>query len=208
MGDPQQGYTNAMLAWTPGGAQPYRYDKHHLVPFGEFIPPLFRWFVDLMNIPLGDFNRGALGQGAFEWAGQRVAPNICYEDLFGEELARGFADPARAPTVLVNVSNLGWFGDGVALDQHLHIARMRALELERPLVLVTNTGISAVVDASGHVTHALPRGQRAALHATVQGREGRTPYAIWSAQWGLLPLALLALLVLGGAIHRRSLSKP
>jgi apolipoprotein N-acyltransferase len=65
------------------------YDKHHLVPFGEFIPPLFKWFTEMMNIPLGDFNRGALGQPSFEWQGQRIAPNICYEDLFGEELAHG-----------------------------------------------------------------------------------------------------------------------
>jgi apolipoprotein N-acyltransferase len=75
----------------------YRYDKHHLVPFGEFIPPLFRWFTDLMRIPLGDFSRGALVQPAWAWSGQRVAANICYEDLFGEELAAAFTDRARPP---------------------------------------------------------------------------------------------------------------
>ena len=66
----------------------YYFDKHHLVPFGEFVPPGFRWFINLMNIPLGDFNRGAVGQPPFEWRGERLAPNICYEDLFGEELGQ------------------------------------------------------------------------------------------------------------------------
>jgi apolipoprotein N-acyltransferase len=94
----------------------YRYDKHHLVPFGEFIPPGFRWFTEMMNIPLGDFNRGPLvARRRSRCAAQRVAPNICYEDLFGEELARRFTDPATAPTVLANVSNIGWFGDTIAV---------------------------------------------------------------------------------------------
>ena len=72
--------------WTESGPDGQAYTKQHPVPFGEFIPPLFRWFTDMMNIPLGDFNRGAVGQASFEWLGQRLAPNVCYEDLFGEEL--------------------------------------------------------------------------------------------------------------------------
>jgi apolipoprotein N-acyltransferase len=168
----------------------YRYDKHHLVPFGEFVPPLFRWFVNLMHIPLGDFNRGALGQASWPVAGQRVAPNICYEDLFGEELAAAFRDPAQAPTVLVNLSNIGWFGDTVAIDQHLHISRLRALELGRPMLRATNTGATAVIDHQGRVTHQLPRLSRDRLEATVQGRSGSTPYARWSTRWGLWPLWL------------------
>jgi len=112
----------------PGAAAPYRYDKVHLVPFGEFIPTGFRWFTNLMNIPLGDFSRGPLDAPSLQAGSQRVAPNICYEDLFGEELAVRFRDPARAPTVLVNLSNIGWFGDTIALPQHLSIARMRAME--------------------------------------------------------------------------------
>jgi apolipoprotein N-acyltransferase len=204
LGDSRSGYTNSAMALQDGAA-PWRYDKRHLLPFGEFIPTGFHWFTRALNIPLGDFRRGAVQQPALVWQGQRLAINICYEDVFGEELAADFADPAQSPHVLVNLSNLGWFGDGVALDQHLHIARLRALEFERPLVLVTNTGISAVVDATGRVTHALPRGQRAVLPASVQGREGRTPYATWSAELGLAPLALAALLVLGLAARRRSL---
>jgi len=96
LGDADIGYTNSALGFAPGQAKPYRYDKHHLVPFGEFIPPFFRWFTEMMNIPLGDFSRGGVGQPSFAWAGQRFAPNICYEDLFGEELAARFADAAQA----------------------------------------------------------------------------------------------------------------
>ncbi len=101
LGNAREGYTNSVLGWRPAaGAAPepaYVYHKHHLVPFGEFIPPLFKWFTEMLNIPLGDFNRGTLGQPSFEWQGQRIAPNICYEDLFGEELAARFSDPAQAP---------------------------------------------------------------------------------------------------------------
>ncbi|MES3001766.1 MAG: apolipoprotein N-acyltransferase, partial [Pseudomonadota bacterium] len=99
LGGYQEGYSNSVIGLAPG-APPYRFDKHHLVPFGEFTPALFKWFTRMMNIPLGDFDRGPLGQSAFEWQGQRLAPNICYEDLFGEELAIQFADEAKAPTIL------------------------------------------------------------------------------------------------------------
>lgn len=206
LGNAADGYANAMWGITPvqagraiqrlaDGASPaaldegdgavYRYAKHHLVPFGEFIPPMARWFVAMMNIPLGDFNRGALKQLSFEWAGQRIAPNICYEDLFGEELAQRFANPAQAPTVMVNLSNLGWFGNTVALDQHLHISRLRALELERPMVRATNTGATVVVNHLGQVTHAHPRALAGELAAMAVGRDGLTPYARWAGQSGL-----------------------
>ena len=200
LGNRLEGYTNSVAGLAPGQRVPYRYDKHHLVPFGEFVPPFFRWFTELMNIPLGDFNRGALGQPSFAWAGQRWAPNICYEDLFGEELGARFADPAQAPTVFVNVSNIGWFGDSLAIDQHLQISRMRALEFARPMLRATNTGATVAIDHRGQVTHALPRLTRAALEAEVEGRSGLTPYAHWVSRWGLGPLwALCGLgLLLGG----------
>jgi apolipoprotein N-acyltransferase len=173
----------------------YRYDKQHLVPFGEFIPPLFRWFTELMNIPLGDFNRGAANQASFAWQGQRLAPNICYEDLFGEELGARFADPALAPTVFVNVSNIGWFGNGLAIDQHTQISRLRALEFARPMVRATNTGATVVIDHQGQVTAALPRATRGVLRADVEGRHGITPFAWWVSRWGLWPAWLLGVLI-------------
>jgi len=194
LGSLREGYTNSAVGLAPGGAV-YRFDKHHLVPFGEFIPPLFRWFTDLMNIPLGDFNRGPLGQPTFDWRGERLAPNICYEDLFGEELAAQFIDPARAPTILVNISNIGWFGDTVAIDQHLQISRMRTLEFRRPMIRATNTGATAIIDERGRVLRLLPRLTRGVLTGEVQGRDGVTPYARWVSHFGLLPLWLFALAV-------------
>ncbi len=208
LGSLKQGYTNSALSWTPGAREPLRYDKHHLVPFGEFIPTGFRWFTDLMQIPLGDFRRGALVQPTLDWAGQRIAPNICYEDLFGEELARGFADPARAPTVLLNLSNIAWFGDTVAIDQHRQISRLRALELQRPMLRATNTGATVAIDHLGRVTHELPRLTRGVLEAEVEGRTGLTPYARWAGRFGLWPLAGLCLAIVLLAWRRSGLSRP
>lgn len=203
LGNFEQGFTNSVEGWKPGQMQPYLYSKHHLVPFGEFIPPLFRWFTDLMNIPLGDFNRGNLGQPSMTWAGERLSPNICYEDLFGEELGAHFGNAAAAPTVLVNFSNIGWFGDSVAIDQHLAISRMRALEFERPMLRATNTGATVVIDHRARVVHALAPFDRAVLQGRVQGREGLTPYARWVHALGLTPLTLLCLAALLVAWLRR-----
>jgi len=203
LGSLQAGYTNSVIGLMPG-AEVYQFDKHHLVPFGEFIPPLFRWFTDMMNIPLGDFNRGPLGQPPFEWQGQRLAPNICYEDLFGEELGAQFADPARAPTIFVNVSNIAWFGNSVAIDQHLHISRMRAIEFQRPMIRATNTGATVIIDHQGRVTHSLPRHTRGVLTGEVVGQTAITPYAWWVSRLGLWPLWLLALAPAAfGAWHQR-----
>ena len=157
----------------------------------------------MMNIPLGDFNRGALGQPSMAWAGERLSPNICYEDLFGEELGAHFGNAATAPTVLVNFSNIGWFGDSVAIDQHLAISRMRALEFERPMLRATNTGATVAIDHRGVVTQALVPYERAVLQASVQGREALTPFARWVHAAGLVPLCLAALAVLAVAWIRR-----
>lgn len=195
LGNYSQGYTNSVVGLAPGMAEPWRYDKHHLVPFGEFIPPLFKWFIRLLHIPLGDFNRGDVGQPSFTFQGQRLAANICYEDLFGEELGVRFLEAEHAPTIFVNVSNIGWFGDSVAIDQHLNISRMRALEFQRPFVRATNTGATVIIDHTGKITAELPRLTRGVLEGEVQGRTGVTPYAWWVARLGLWPwwIAIAAL---------------
>ena len=190
LGDSKNGYTNSVIGFMPSQAKIQRYDKHHLVPFGEFIPPLFRWFTNLMHIPLGDFNRGSLGQASFPMRGQRLAVHICYEDLFGEELATRFGAGLQVPTVLVNVSNLAWFGPSIALDQHLGIARMRTLEFQLPMVRATNTGASALIDHRGVVFARLPYTVAGVLEGEVQGRIGTTPFAWWASRWGLWPLWL------------------
>jgi apolipoprotein N-acyltransferase len=169
-------YTNSLFGITPGSRELYRYDKHHLVPFGEFIPWGFRWFVALMNIPLGDFARGAPVQKPFLVHNQPVAVDICYEDIFGEEIARSIRESDTPAGVLVNSTNLAWFGDTIALDQHLQIARMRSLETGRPMLRATNTGTTAAIDARGNVIARLAPYTVGSIDVTVQGTSGNTPY--------------------------------
>ena len=210
MGGYAQGYSNAVLGFKPstgvGLVAPFQYNKNHLVPFGEFIPPFAKWFIDLMQIPLGTFNRGGLDQPTFNWQGQRLGLNICYEDLFGEELAHGFANPATAPTILVNVSNIAWFGNTVAIDQHLNIARLRSMELGRSSIRATNTGATVIIDAQGQVTQSLERHTRGALVGQVWGSTVITPYAWWVSRFWLWPLWLLGVgvLVLSWLSQRRT----
>jgi apolipoprotein N-acyltransferase len=187
-------YTNSVAGIGPQG-QGYRYDKHHLVPFGEFIPLGFRWFVDMMQIPLGDFTRGAAVQPPFAVKDQLVLPNVCYEDVFGEEIATQLRGAPKPATLLLNVSNLAWYGQSTAIPQHLQISRMRALETGRPMLRATNNGATAIIDAKGVVRNALAPYRRGTLSGTVQGMAGTTPYIRFG---NYLFLALCAL-ALGGA---------
>jgi apolipoprotein N-acyltransferase len=192
-------YTNSVFGIGPGFEGLYRYDKHHLVPFGEFIPLGFRWFVDMMKMPLGDFRRGGLAQPPLPVRGITVAPNICYEDLFGEEIARTLRNQPRPANILANVTNLAWFGDTIALDQHLQISRMRALESRRPMLRATNTGMTAVVGPDGTVQARLATFSNDTLSARVQGTQGLTPYV----RWGNVPPLLACLLVIALAAWPR-----
>ena len=148
------------------------YSKVHLVPFGEFVPPGFRWFVDSMSIPLADFSRGSVAQRPLAVAGERIAVNICYEDAYGDEIVRQLPEA----TLLVNVSNVAWFGDSLAPGQHLQIARMRALETGRMMLAATNTGITAAIAADGAVLARLPQFSAGKLEIEARGRTGATPY--------------------------------
>ena len=204
-------YANSAIGVAPSlKAAPYRYDKHHLVPFGEFIPPGARWFVEMMNIPLGDFSRGSLLQEPFAVRDQWVIPNICYEDLFGEEIAAqiaaGNAPGKHQATILLNMSNIAWFGDSIAVPQHLQISQMRAIETGRPMLRATNTGATAVINPKGEVLAQLPPFERDVLASTVQGYSGLTPYI----RYGNTPIVGLALLMLGTGwlISRAKAHKP
>lgn len=192
-------YYNSVVSM--GTAAPQVYRKVHLVPFGEFVPPGFRWFIDLMHIPLGDFARGPAKQPPMVVAGERVAVNVCYEDVFGEELIHALP----AATLMVNVSNDAWFGDSFAPWQHLQISQMRALETGRWWLRANNTGITAILDQRGHVRAALPPFTTDVLHATAQGRIGLTPYARWgnAAVLVLAGVALVAAGVWGRSARRR-----
>lgn len=188
------GYTNGAVVITPE-LSVQAYSKVHLVPFGEYIPPGFDWFFGLVNIPMADFIAGAPGQKPLVVAGQKIMPNICYEDLFGEEILAG----VPAATVLVNLSNTAWFGDSLAQPQHLQIARMRALETGRPMLRATNTGMTAAVAPDGSVAAVLPPFVAAALTVEVRGYTGRTPFS----QVGNRLVVLLAFVACAPALKAR-----
>jgi apolipoprotein N-acyltransferase len=185
-------YANSVKGFSPTG-QAYRFDKQHLVPFGEFVPAGFRWFVDMMRIPLGDMTRGAQVQAPFAVKDQLVLPNICYEDVFGEEIALQLRSAPRPATILLNVSNLAWFGESVAIPQHLQISQMRAIETGRPMLRATNSGATAHIDGRGKVVAALPNYTHGTLASTVQGMGGMTPF-IRFGNYTMLVLAALALI--------------
>lgn len=184
-------YFNSVMGLGSASNNIYRYDKHHLVPFGEFIPVGAHWFINLMHIPLGDFTRGDLIQAAMPVKDQWILPNICYEDLFGEEIASQLkaAQQQGKPvaSILLNVSNIAWFGDTIALPQHLQISQMRTLETGRPMLRATNTGTTAIINAQGQLVDALPAFERASLSGQVQGMQGQTPYVLFG---NVLPVGL------------------
>lgn len=196
LGNADDGFVNSVVALDghPGGG--YHYGKRHLLPFGEFIPPGFGWFVRALGIPMDSQARGD-HQRPWSVAGQRLRPLICYEILFGEDFVPSAAS-TDAATVFVNVSNLAWFGHLMVQDQHLQFSQMRALEFQRAVVHSTNTGATAVVDHRGAVTMRLPPLVRGVLEAEVEGRSGSTPYARWLEALGLWPLWIAALIALLG----------
>ena len=194
-------YYNSVLSFGMAPTQTYR--KSHLVPFGEYIPwkLLFGWFFDVVQIPLLDFGRGSETQQPLQVAGQRVAVDICYEDVFGAEIIRQLPQA----TLLVNVSNVAWFGRSIAPRQHLQSSQTRALETGRFMLRATNTGMTAIIDAQGRVISEAPEFERAAVNGDVQGYAGATPFV----RGGNLPIIVLCLLLAlgGGWLARRGNSK-
>jgi apolipoprotein N-acyltransferase len=165
-----------------------RYDKVHLVPFGEFVPPGFGWIKSVLRIDLADFSRGRTDQRPMEIAGQRVAVNICYEDAYGAEIIRQLPEA----TLLVNISNVAWFGDSIAPAQHLQIARMRALETGRIYVTAANTGITAAIRPDATIVLQMKQFVRGKIEIFAGGFSGATPYVRFG-DWPAILLALLAL---------------
>jgi len=193
-------YYNAVVSL---GASPQQaYKKSHLVPFGEFLPPGFGWVVTVLKIPLGEFARGPEDQKPLAVAGQRVALDICYEDAYGAEIIR----PLPEATLLVNVSNVAWFGDSLAPAQHLRISRMRALETGRYMLRATNTGVTAIVDPAGAVVGRLPSFTEGTLQGNVRGRAGATAYVVL----GNYPVLLACLAIAAASVWtgRRERTKP
>jgi apolipoprotein N-acyltransferase len=184
----EEEYFNSVLSMdrsTPGVSW---HDKHHLVPFTEFVPvPGFvRQWLRLMSLPYSDFNRGAAQQPPIEAAGQRIFANICYEDAYGSTQLPAL----RTATLLVNVTNDAWFGRSPARYQHLQISRLRAMEAGRPMVRAANDGVSAVIGARGEIVKSAPEYEANVMRASIQPRIGLTPYAR-TGNWLVVCLALV-----------------
>ena len=177
------------------GSSPLQvYSKNHLVPYGEFIPAGFAWFMAYANIPMSAFTRGPEVQTPLAVAGRHVAANICYEDVFGEEIIRALPQAG----ILANLSNTAWFGHSLAQPQHLQIAQMRAAETGRPMLRATNTGMTAIVNADGRVQAALEPFTTGVLKGEVRAYEGMTPYARFGNWLALGLMAGMGLLGLAG----------
>jgi len=171
------------------------YHKRHLVPFGEYVPlpDFMKQLAGFFDLPMSGFSHGESQQPHLIAAGQKMAPSICYEDAFGEELI----DFLPEASLLINGSNNAWYGKSWAPHQHLQIARMRAVETERQLIRSTTTGISALVDHRGKFIKQSPQFEPAVLIGEVQPRSGATPYV----RYGNYPvIGLLLLLILVFAV--------
>lgn len=175
-------FFNSVLSF--GSAQQAVYRKSHLVPFGEYIPlkAIFGWiYRDWLNMPLSDLSRGSPHQQPMQVAGEKVAVNICYEDVFGEEIIRQLPNA----TLLVNVSNDAWYGNSFAADQHMQFSQARALETGRMVLRATNTGATAIINHRGQIQQHAPHFVTTALEGLVQGYQGTTPYVYWG-NWPFL----------------------
>ena len=173
------------------------YDKHHLVPFGEFfpVPEAVRRWMRLMNLPYSDFSRGAATQPPLQVGGLALSASICYEDAYASSQIAS----VRSSTVLVNVTNDAWFGRSTARHQHLQISQMRAIEAQRYLVRAANDGISAVIGPRGDFVARAPEFQQAVLRSAIVPRTGASPYL----RFGNVPLLILLVIALSAAVLRR-----
>ncbi len=185
--DEEGRYYNTLVGF-PDSVGEYR--KRHLVPFGEYFPlrGLLEKMPWLFQVPMSDLSPGGANQLPLRVGELTLGASICFEADFSRDIR------ATIPTadVLVTVSNDSWFGESFSPHQHLQMARARSIEFRRPLIRATNTGISAIIDTSGHVRQSLGTGKQGVLIAEIRPREGNTPLTYVGA-WPVLGLMLLIL---------------
>lgn len=160
------------------------YNKSHLVPFGEYLPfeSLLRGLIAFFDLPMSGFTPGKYNQDLLTAANQKIAPTICYEDAFGEELARFLPEA----TLIMNASNNAWYGDSFAPHQHLQISQMRALETGRDVMRVTTNGVSALINYKGEISERSSQFEADVVTGFVQPRKGITPYVQWTNTLNLI----------------------
>lgn len=169
-----------------------RYAKHHLLPIGEFVPfqSVLKHIAPLFNLPMSSFNRGNWQQDNLTANGINLAPAICFEIAFADQLR---ANLYQDSDIILTVSNDAWFGNSHGPWQHLQIAQMRALEFGKPVVRATNNGVTAIIDHSGNIQSQLPQNQALVLTDIVTLTQGKTPYLIFGNILAYLLLVLTAI---------------
>jgi apolipoprotein N-acyltransferase len=189
-------YFNSAYMITPDGNATGRYDKVHLVPFGEYVP-LKRWlpFINQMVALVGDFKTGEPGT-TLSWKDHEIGMLICYEAIF-PELSRAMT--MNGAHLLVNITNDAWFGFTSAAYQHFSMSVLRAVENRRALARSANTGISGFIDAGGRIVAPTPLMQ----DATVTTELALLEIPAFYTRWGDWPLALIVVMILGtGAVRQ------
>lgn len=183
------------------GSATGRYEKRHLVPFGEYLPlaQYLRGLINFFQIPMSDFSAGALQQPNLKLGHETISPFICYEIAYPFLVKNSVRDAAY----LLTISDDSWFGRSIAPEQHLQIAQMRSLETGRPQLIATNDGVTAFTDGRGKLLSRLPRYHSGVLTHTMVGVQGDTP---WLAQGSLWLALLVGLTGLGAMLGRRSAS--
>jgi len=179
---------NSLHAIDSSGNIAATYDKHHLVPFGEYMP--LRSIMSVAKLTHGniDFSSGPGAQTLQVPGLPPFSPLICYEAIFPGQVASGDVRPGW----LLNITNDGWFGNTAGPYQHLQAARLRAIEEGLPMVRAANTGISAVIDPLGRILAHLPLGQEGVLQIALPRALGRTPYAMLG-DWTLFLILIIPL---------------
>ncbi len=166
-------FYNAILSLGIGSGYYY---KRHLVPFGEYVP-LETWLRGLMtffDLPMSNMIKGSYKQPLLQADSLTIAPFVCYEIAYAEDLYRALPKA----NILVTLSNDTWFGDSLAPIQHLQIGQYRAIQGARELLFCTNNGITAIVNSKGVIIKQIPQFQTAVLTGMIQPMTGRTPWSI------------------------------
>lgn len=201
-------YFNSVFSLGTSPIQVYR--KHHLVPFGEFVPyasvirPMYE---KLVHIDLVDTSAGPATQPLINAAGQHIAISICFENEFGNEIAKTLSQA----TLLVSVSNGAWYGTTIAHEQDLQMSQMRAIESGHYLLRASDAGVTAIIDQYGKVLERAPGFEMTRLDGMALGLSGSTPYTQWGdwpvVLWCIMGLIAVANLDILKWLHNKGNSK-